>query len=102
MISKVLETSIPTVSRLIAAVKKHGIHFMHRCSGRIPKFAYEHYAFLAQEATLDAWAEYSLQQRAVLFHRRFPEVRISKSHLHRIYNKLKIKHKVIKLQKPSA
>ena len=43
---------------------------------------------------------YSLAERCKLFHRKYPEVKLSVSHLQRLYQKHNIKFKVIRQQKP--
>ena len=44
-------------------------------------------------------AGYSLTERCKLFHRKYPEVKLSVSHLQRLYQKHNIKFKVIRQQK---
>jgi len=50
---------------------------------------------LCSEDTLRDWAHLSLKQRAVMFHRTFPEIKISASLLQRTYKKYGIKFKFI-------
>ena len=45
------------------------------------KFAAHHIGYLLSEQTLQEWAAKTLKERCILFHRRFPEVSISKSYL---------------------
>ena len=52
--------------------------------------------YLISSDTLKDWAHLSLIQRARMFHRTFPEVKVSASQLRRIYMKHCIKYKYIK------
>ena len=58
-----------------------------------------HLAFLLSDATLEAWAPLTLAQRAVLFHRRFPEVTITARYLGQLYRQHRIKRKVVRFVK---
>jgi len=55
----------------------------------------QHIAFLTSQETLKAWTGYSLAQRCVLFHRRFPNKVMSAMSLCRLYKKHQIKRKVV-------
>ena len=44
-----------------------------------------HIEYLCSPQTLTAWAHLSLKQRAVMFHRQFPELKISATLLGRTY-----------------
>ena len=56
----------------------------------------EHIGFLASEETLTRWAHLNLHQRAVLFHRRFPELKVSASLIQRFYKRMKIRFKLVR------
>lgn len=58
-----------------------------------------HIAYLTSPLTLQKWACRSLVERAVLFHRRFGEVKISAWTLSRVYRKAGIKRKAIRFSK---
>ena len=59
------------------------------------KLAKNHIDYLVDEQTLKYWAHLSLKQRAVVFHRQFPELRISASQINRIYKEHGIRFKYI-------
>jgi len=59
------------------------------------KFTAEHIDFLVSKQTLISQAHLSLKQRAKMFHRRFPEVRISASTIERLYKQYGVKFKFI-------
>ena len=59
------------------------------------KLKQEHIEFLCSQNTLKSWAHLSLAQRAVMFHRKFPEIKISASTLWRTYKRCGIKFKFI-------
>ena len=60
------------------------------------KLSQHHVDYLCSHQTLTAWAHLSLQQRAVLFHRQFPELRVSASLLKRTYRLHGVKFKRIR------
>jgi transposase len=60
------------------------------------KLSQEHIQFLCSQQTLTAWAHLSLQQRVVMFHRQFPELRISTYLLHATYKRHGITFKFIR------
>ncbi len=53
------------------------------------------YLFYLDDSTLKKWADKTLEERAVLFHRSYPEVKIHPSYICRIYKKYRIKRKAI-------
>jgi hypothetical protein len=55
-----------------------------------------HVGFLVNKDTLNRWAHMSLNERAVQFHRKFPETVASRSTIRRVYQAYKIKFKQIK------
>ena len=58
--------------------------------GRPPKLRAEHISFLTSPFTLQKWACKTLVERVVLFHRSFPEIRISPRTLCEIYRRNKV------------
>ena len=56
----------------------------------------DHVAYLCSPQTLTAWAHLSLQQRARMFHRTFPELKISATLLARTYKQHGVKFKFIR------
>ena len=54
---------------------------------------------MCSESTITKQAGRSLDERAVMFHRRFPEVRISRQQLRSIYKLHGIKKKAIRQRK---
>ena len=55
--------------------------------------------FIKEPACVRKWAGYSLDERAVLLHRQFPDVRVSGSTIGRYYRKLRIKMKAVSTKK---
>ena len=56
----------------------------------------EHIDYISSENTLRAWAHLSVDQRARMFNRTYPEINISATLLARTYKQLGIKFKFIK------
>ena len=54
-----------------------------------------HLDYLCNQRTLREWAHLSLIQRSVMFHRTFPEIKISPSLLWRTYKQCGVKFKFI-------
>ena len=59
------------------------------------KFKSEHVAFLVSKQSLISQAHLSLKQRAKMFHRQFPDMRISANTIRRLYMQNGIKFKFI-------
>jgi len=55
-----------------------------------------HIEYLTSEGSLTEWAGFSLQQRCKLFHRRFPEKKLTIYMLRKVYRSIGIKKKKIK------
>ena len=55
--------------------------------------------YIRQPACVKKWAGYSLAERAVQLHRRFPNVRVSGSTMGLYYRVLRIKTKAVSLKK---
>jgi hypothetical protein len=70
----------------------------NRKAQRIDRFKLkeEHISFLTNQKTLMNWASLSLEQRARMLHRKFPEVIVSASTIRNIYLRHGIKFKFIK------
>ena len=63
---------------------------------RASKLSEHHVAFLTSPNTLREWAHLSLLQRARMFHRTFPEIKVSASTIRRLYLKHGIRLKAIR------
>ena len=59
----------------------------------------DHFEFIKDEETLSKQVGMTLQERAADFMSEFPDKKMSRSRLQRIYKQLKIKRKKIKLTK---
>ena len=59
------------------------------------KLEQPHLDYLCSQTTLNEWAHLSLKQRAVMFHRTFPEIKISATLLWRTYKQRGVKFKFI-------
>lgn len=59
------------------------------------KFQQHHIDYLINDKTLKYWAHFSLAQRAVMFHRQFPELHISAQSIANIYKKNGISYKTV-------
>ncbi len=62
----------------------------HHLRGRKPKLSQEMLDYLKDPEILRKWAPHSIEKRCVLFHRKFPEVKIGRTALARYYKKLGI------------
>jgi hypothetical protein len=63
------------------------------------KLKRQHIRFLIADETLNDWAQKTLSERCVLFHRLYPEVEISRAHLSHIYKLHGVKLKRINFVK---
>ena len=94
-IAKILDISY-SEARALSIIAPSLMHISHSRQGsRRSKFASHHIGYLLSEQILQERAARILKERCVLFHRRFPEVSISKSYLQKIYKENKVKRKVI-------
>ena len=59
------------------------------------KLEQNHLNYLCSKRTLREWPHLSLKQRADMFHRTFPEIKISATHLQTLYKMCGIKFKFI-------
>lgn len=64
------------------------------------KLSLQHVQFLTSSETLNAWAHFSLKERAIMFHRQHPEINVSASLIRRLYKNFKISFKKIRRTKP--
>jgi hypothetical protein len=95
-IGKIAKISVESVRRLITqGLKDFDDKKEVRPSTR-HKLSQHHIEYLCRQQTLTAWAHLSLQQRTVMFHRQFPELRISSTLLSRTYKEHGIKFKFIR------
>ena len=78
---------------------RKGIHALNEARWRRSQLTQEHLDFLVGPATLKSWSGLSLNERCVLFHRRFPEVKISRYYLRLAYQQAGIKKKAIRIKK---
>ena len=84
-IARVVQLSLESVRRLIMTALRNFHSKDATLAGPRRKLSQHHVDYLCSHQTLTAWAHLSLQQRAVLFHRQFPELRVSASLLQRTY-----------------
>ena len=78
--------------------QKLQVSVRRRYLGRFP-LSQEQKMWLLSDDTLDAQAHLTLAERAVMFHRQWPERSISPSTLSKLYKKHRVKRKTIKLVK---
>lgn len=60
------------------------------------KIKESHIKFLTSQQALQNWAHLPLRQRAIMFHRKYLEVKISATTIQNIYRKAGIKYKYIR------
>ena len=65
----------------------------------VRKLFKEHTDFLLSPQTLIQWAGFTMKERVVLFHRMFPNKRISATSLHRLYKANGVTMKSVKINK---
>jgi hypothetical protein len=68
-------------------------------SNKSRKVKQEHIEYLCSNETLKSWAGRSLRERAVLMHRRFPDIKISSSTVDSIYRSQGVKKKRVLIKK---
>ena len=94
-IAKIVKKPLGTVRRLILfGVRSQREHrlIQPRCRTKLKD---HHIDFICSQSTLRDWAHLSLRQRAVMFHRTFPELKISATLLKRTYKQHGIRFKFI-------
>ena len=93
-IAKVVNTPYSTVQHLC----RHALQPTNKQSlfKRIHELSQEHRDFLLEPLTLKQWAGLTLQERTVLFHRRFPDKRISTTSLRRLYLRNGVRRKKVR------
>ena len=62
---------------------------------RRSRLEWKHIEFLRSEETLKAWSGYSLKDRCRLFHRKFPEMKLSNYYIRQLYRETSIKKRII-------
>ena len=93
-IAKIVSTPYNTVQHLC----RHALQPTKKQSlfKRIHELSQEHRDFLLKPLTLKQWAGLTLQERTVLFHRRFPDKRISTTSLRRLYLRNGVRRKKVR------
>ena len=69
---------------------------------RVQPLDAHHIDYLVSSRTLKQWSGLSLRDRAVLFHRKFIDAKISPSQLRSLYRKFGIKKKSVRMGKPAT
>ena len=98
-IGKILKVTSVTVKNIIAQGPVLPVFEEEAKAPRRSKLKREHIRFLIMDETLIDWAQKTLSERCVLFHRRYPEVKISRAHLNHIYKVHGVKLKRINFVK---
>ena len=101
-ISKLTQLTTTTLLRYYSQIATASSLSSLRQPGRPAKLTEAHISYLIDPTILQIWASYSLKERAQLFHRSFPELRISSSTIAKLYRQHGIKYKAIVRIKPSA
>jgi hypothetical protein len=98
-ISKIMKLSVPTVSKLLGSlIKKPFEPVSIRLARNVP-LSLEQKAYLVSDVTLRSTASNTLDEKAVLFHRKFPARFVNRSTHSRLYKKHKIRKKSVKFIK---
>ncbi len=98
-IAAILKVSLPTVQGYL---KRDALSWpgpLPTIRGRHPPLTAEQRGWLISEDTLRQMAHLTLAQRAVLFHRRWPERKVSPSSICKLYHANKIKRKAVRFRK---
>lgn len=90
-ISAIVGLSTFKVKRILEAYEKQQIIKRRKPAAR--HLLAEHERFLVSSETLTAWRLKSLAQRCILFHRAFPDKRISVTKLREVYKRHKITYR---------
>ena len=101
-ISKLTQLSTPTLLRYYRQIASPTGLCTLRQPGARAKLTEAHISYLTDPTVLQIWASYSLKERAQLFHRSFPELRVSSSTIAKLYKQHGIRYKAIVRIKPSA
>ncbi len=91
-IAGIKEHIVPYVLRLYRAKPTETLSLVPKRRLRLRK---HHIDYLISRQTLNEWAHLSLKQRAKMFHRQFPESKLSTTSLRRLYKKHGIRFKYI-------
>ena len=94
-IAKLTKIPVSSVQRLIKQALKALLEERPAEVQSRKKLQRHHIEYLLDKGTLNEWAHLSLKQRAVMFHRQYPELKISSSLLHRAYKDHGVRYKYI-------
>ncbi len=95
-IAKILRVAVTAVHTLLGKDPADLSDAIPKPRGRHPPLTQRQKGWLMSEETLRRTAHLSLAQRAVLFHRQFPERHVSPSTICKLYKNNKIKRKAIR------
>ncbi len=98
-IAKILNMSVSSVVLALNSYADSVNQLQERVYHPKSKLRDNHIQFLISQEILDLWADKTLAERCVLFHRKFPEIKISPSTLSLLYRRNGIRKKVIILGK---
>ena len=94
-ISRITKKPLSTVRALIKMGVEAKLNMLPIQRRIRKKLEQHHLDYLCSQKTLREWAHLSLKQRAVMFHRTFPEIKISATLLQTTYKQCGIKFKFI-------
>ena len=94
-ISRITKKPLSTIRNLIKLGIKAKLNMLPIHRRQRKKLEQHHLDNLCSQRTLREWAHLSLKQRAVMFHRTFPEIKISATLLQKTYKMCGIKFKFI-------
>ena len=98
-IAKILRVAVTAVHTLLSKDPADLSAATPKPRGRHPPLSPRQKGWLMSEETLRRTAHLTLAQRAVLFHRQFPERHVSPSTICKLYKQNKIRRKAIRFQK---
>ena len=79
VIAQTLKLSSYYVTKLLGLASAEASTDILRGPGRTQKLKRKHLVYITNPNTLNRWAGFSLAERVKMFHRRFPDIRISKT-----------------------
>ena len=94
-IAGILKVSLPTVQGYLKSDALNLLGPLPKIRGRHPPLTAEQRGWLISEDKLSQMAHLTLAQRAVMFHRRWPERKVSPSTICKLYKVNKIKRKAV-------
>ena len=77
-------------------IASNHVFFIRVCRHPERVLTQEHYDYLTSQDTLIAWCGFSIRDRCILFHRKFPNKTISTKRLSSIYKRNNISNKVVR------